>query len=249
MLLLYVDPVQRAALLMLLALWAALLFGGYFFGSRSADLARRMPTWTRIGSSLALVAAAWSWYLFTRTTPVAVFALLIALGMTLGLLGDLFLAHVLPAPEATLAGMAAFGLGHIAYIAALLIFAGAHGLLASPPLYGSIALWLLAGLIGWYLVVLRGHEPTTLRWAALPYALLLAGTAGAATGVALQAPSFASVAIGAALFLVSDLILAGQLFNKLFFPQIGDIIWLTYGPAQALIVFGVESALRVVGHR
>jgi hypothetical protein len=71
----------------------------------------------------------------------------------------------------------------------------------------------------------------------LPYALLLASTAGLATGLALQSTYFVPLAIGAALFLLSDLILAGELFSGLQFPLIGDVIWLTYGPGQALIVY------------
>jgi hypothetical protein len=82
-----------------------------------------------------------------------------------------------------------------------------------------------------------------LRLAALPYALLLAGTTGIATGLAVQDSSLIPVALGAALFLASDLILAGELFNGLSFPLIGDVVWLTYGPAQALIVYGMAVAL------
>src|SRR5581483_10450141 len=103
--------------------------------------------------------------------------------------------------------------------------------------------WLLVGLVAWYLVVDRGGKASTLHYAALPYALLLASTAGFATGLALQASAFIPLAIGAALFLLSDLILAAELFNNRTFPLIGDVIWLTYGPAQALIVYSVNAAL------
>jgi hypothetical protein len=81
-----------------------------------------------------------------------------------------------------------------------------------------------------------------LHRAALPYALLLASTAGLATGLAVQAPAFVPLAIGGGLFLLSDLILAARLFNGVYFYLIGDIVWLTYGPAQALIVYSVSSA-------
>jgi hypothetical protein len=36
---------------------------------------------------------------------------------------------------------------------------------------------------------------------------------------------------------------AAQLFNNRHFPLIGDVIWLTYGPAQMLIVYTAGSAL------
>ena len=78
---------------------------------------------------------------------------------------------------------------------------------------------------------------------ALPYALLLATTAGLAGGVGLQAGRFIPVAVGGLLFLTSDLILAAQLFNQAYFPWISDWVWLTYGPAQMLIVYGLGAAL------
>jgi YhhN family len=239
------DPFAQAWLLMLLALWAALLFGGFAFGKLNAERTRRMPTWTRIASSLTLVVAGWSWYAFTHGTAVGVYSLLVAIGMTLGCLGDIFLAELLPLKQTVLGGIAAFGLGHVAYIAAILSFANAHGLDAPGPRWSAEAVWLLIGLVAWYLVVYRGGKVGTLHYAALPYALLLASTAGFATGLALQASAFVPLAIGAVLFLASDLILAAELFNDRTFPLIGDIIWLTYGPAQALIVYSVNAALLV----
>ena len=53
---------------------------------------------------------------------------------------------------------------------------------------------------------------------------------------------FVPLALGGALFLLSDLILAGDMFSGLYFPLIGDVIWLTYGPAQMLIVYSIGAA-------
>jgi hypothetical protein len=215
--------------------WAGFLFGGFAFGTADPAKTRRMPTWTRLASSLVLVVAAWVWLALNRNT----YTLLIATGMTFGFIGDLFMARLLPVKEPVLAGMAAFGLGHIAYIAAFLLLGNQTGLNAAVSRYGSWLVWLLIGVIGWYVVVFRGQKPTILHWAALPYSLLLASTAAFATALALQQPTFIPLAIGTALFLLSDLILAAQLFNYAYFPLIGDVIWLTYGPAQALIVYSV----------
>jgi hypothetical protein len=241
------QPWQQAFLLAALIAWAIFLFGGFVLGRGDVEGTARMPAWTRMASSLTLVVAAWLWYAFTRETSVAGYALLIAVGMTLGFLGDLFLAPVFPIAQPVFAGIAAFGLGHVTYLAALVGFATAHGLNAPAPRWGALAIWLLIGAAGWYLVVFRGQKASALHWAALPYALLLASLAGVATGLALQSALFVPLAIGAALFLLSDLILAGELFAGLSFPLIGDVIWLTYGPAQALIVYSVASALRVAG--
>jgi hypothetical protein len=242
------NPLQRGWLTALVVLWACFLFGGFLFGKTDLKSNRRMPTWTRMASSLTLVVAAWSWYAFTRTTPVETFSLLIAVGMTFGFIGDLFLAQLIPLSQPTFGGITSFGLGHIAYILAMVQFGNQSGLDMPAPRWGALCLWLLIGLCGWYFIVFRGNKLTTLHIAALAYTLLLASTAGFATGLALQSPAFIPMAIGAGLFLLSDLILAAQLFNDLQFPLIGDVVWLTYGPAQLLIVFAVNGALIVVSH-
>lgn len=242
------NPLQRLWLIGLLVLWACLLFGGFVFGKTNSKSNRRMPTWTRLVSSLTLVAAAWSWLLITLNSSVDAFSMLIAVGMTLGFIGDLFLAELIPLSRPTFGGIAAFGLGHLAYIIAMVVFGNQTGLNAPAPRWGSLFVWLLIGLCGWYLVVFRGNKLTTLHLAALAYALLLSSTAGLATGLALQSLAFIPMAIGGGLFLFSDLILAAELFNDLQFPLVSDVVWLTYGPAQMLIVFAVNSALFVVGH-
>ena len=194
------HPFQHLELLGFLLLWAAFLFGGFLFGKPDAGRTRRMPTWTRLASSMALVLAAWSCSLFTQGTSLGTFSLLIAIGMSLGCLGDFLLAELVPLPQPVLGGMAAFGLGHIAYIAALLLVGNQLHLTAPAARFGAWAAWVLIGLLGWSFLVLRGHTPTLLHWAALPYALLLASTAGFATGLALQEASFLPLALGAALF-------------------------------------------------
>jgi hypothetical protein len=239
------NAFQRDWLLGLLVLWAALLFGGFVFGAPHDHNHRRMPTWTRLCSSLILVIAGWSWYTFSRGTSASTLTLLIAVGMTFGWLGDLLMAGVFRLAEPVLGGIGAFGLGHVAYIAALLLAgnqAGPDGALGRWLVWLA---WLLVGLLGWYLVVYRGARghPTVLHWAALPYALLLASTAGCAAGLATQAWAFAPAAAGASLFLISDLILAAHRFNNVHFYLIDDAVWLTYGPGQMLIVFALGNAL------
>lgn len=235
------QPTQRYWLIGLLIVWALLLFGGFLVGS--GNPARRMPGWTRMASSATLVVAAYSWFLFTRDTTVSGYALLIAFGMTCGFIGDLWLGGYLPGGRSVLGGMAAFGIGHVFYIAAFLRYSNSVGLNNSSARWGALAVWLLIGAVGWYVIVSSRQPATTITWVALPYALLLSATAGLATSMALQDLRFVPLAIGAALFLLSDLILAGELFAGLDFPLIGDVVWLTYGPAQMLIVYSVGLAL------
>ena len=237
------QPWQRTWLIALLILWAVLLFGGFFLGEGD----RRMPAWTRMASSATLVVAAFSWYVFSRGGPAANTALLIAIGMTFGFVGDLALAGWLPGGRNVIGGIASFGIGHVFYIVAFLRYSSAAGLDDSRR-WLVLAVWLLVGLIGWYFVVYRGAATTgegvtVIHWIALTYALLLATTAGLATGLALADSGFIPLALGAALFLLSDLILAGEMFSGLSFPLIDDAIWLTYGPAQMLIVYSVAAVL------
>jgi hypothetical protein len=63
--------------------------------------------------------------------------------------------------------------------------------------------------------------------------------AGSGAALALNRPDYLPVASGGALFLVSDMILASELFRGTHFPQIGDIVWLTYITGQGLIVNGM----------
>jgi YhhN family len=235
---------QNLWLFALLILWTMLLFGGFILGKLDDQRTRRMPAWTRMASSLTLVIAAWSGFFFNRNSAIESFALLIAVGMTLGFIGDLFMAELIPVGNHVMGGIASFGLGHIAYIIAFLTFGDQNGL--NSHRWGAWIIWLLIGMVGWYVVVYRGQKVTPLHYAALPYALLLASTAGFATGLALQNSAFIPLAIGAALFLLSDLILAAQLFNNLRFYLISDVVWLTYGPAQMLIVYSVGSTLSFI---
>lgn len=233
-------------LVVLFVVWAGLLFGGYFRGQGAGRGERRIARWTRLSSSLVLALAAWLFALITGLSPLAPYTLLIALGMSLGFAGDLFLARVLPVRQYFLAGIAAFALGHVAYIVAGLRLADILGLTALPPRLLGWLVWLAVGAFGWYYVVFRGQEETdVLDWVALPYALLLASTVGVATGLALQDGRLIPLALGAALFLFSDLMIAAKEFagKSLRRIQIDDLIWLTYGPGQCLIVYTTSFLL------
>jgi uncharacterized membrane protein YhhN len=228
----------------LLVLWALLLFGGFVIGGGSLP-EHRMPVWTRLASSIVLVVLAWTQWRVARRERSGGFAMWLAAGMTLGAVGDVVLSGVLPGEDNVLAGIAAFGLGHVCYIKAVLSWEKTEGLTAPLPRRVALAIWLVIGAVGWYFAVYRGQDAEVLHWAALAYALLLAGTAGVTTGLAWQARAFAPMAVGAALFLVSDLMLAAQLFSDLSFRMIGDVIWLTYGPGQMLIVTAATVARRM----
>lgn len=278
-------------LLFLWIIWAVLLFGG-LIGKPDADRTRRMPRWSRMASSLVLGIAAWGYALFYYERMYVDVAVLIAVGMTFCFIGDLFMAQlILRDDRHILGGIGAFGLGHIAYVAAFLrLLSHSQTLLdwrieyavnelnielPQPTINGLILIgcWLFATVIWDQIIYRAARERTMLHLAALPYGLLLATTVGAALNLTLyawnlysrsnatQAVGASSLegtesstallnlvrttvpALGALLFFISDFILAARLFNKAYFRMIDDWIWLTYGPGQMLIVYGVGLLL------
>jgi len=224
--------------------WAFLLGSAMVLGNVLGRHGGPWPTAARMGSSVALVIAAFYAYSLWRDAAVGRFALLIAIGMTLGTIGDFFNASLLdfiPLKDGTLGGIIAFGLGHIAYIAGCLDLGRRAGLRDGRKMLIAVIAWQLVGLVSWYAVVYLGTEGRALIWPALPYSLLLAGTAGITAGLAWQERSLLGLAAGAALFLASDFILAFGLFRGSF-PHSTESVWLTYGPGQMLIVFSILSA-------
>lgn len=224
-------------------LWGGLLFGGYLFGRPQPPRPNRIPLGVDLASSAALVGAAWALRSATPKGPIRRFATRIATGMTLGAIGDVFMKKNVPA------GMGAFGVGHIAYIAAVLGLSDALGGTSALRRYGAWAGWIGLGVLGWYFTVYLGpRRGSKLAWAALGYCALLASTAGVATSLVMQRPRYVSLLIGGVLFVLSDLLIAMRIFNPEMFQRIpdairSDIVWLTYGPAQALIVHGILAAI------
>jgi len=242
-----VDVPSPRLLQGLWVVWAALLTLAILWGNLADGHGSLVATWARMGSSVALVVTAWTGFLFWRRTFAGPFAGFIALGMTLGTIGDFFNAEqfnrIAPLGNPVLGGMISFGLGHIAYIIACLTAAKRANLRDPRARYGWLAVWLIVATVGWYLIAYIGADDKTrdLVWPALPYSLLLASTAGFATGLAAQNRMFRPLAVGAGLFFLSDMILACGLFRGSL-PYQTEQVWLTYSPGQMLIVFGALAA-------
>lgn len=221
----------------LLALAALVILAGLAAGNRH-DTRNRIPLPLRMLSSLLVWLAAL--ILWRGATPaLRQPAQLAAMGMGCGFLGDLIMARVIPLPQHVIFGMLAFGVGHGCYIGAT-----AHHLVRRDALE-KLPLPLLAGWIvgaaGWYGVARNPAQRGVLNRAALAYALLLASMSGMSAALAAHDRQYLSLALGGVLFFVSDLILAGELFRDLFFPHIGDTIWLTYLTGQSLIVTALAT--------
>jgi uncharacterized membrane protein YhhN len=183
-----------------------------------------------------------------KTVPVGVLAMalatlppggwfwLIPLGLALGALGDLLLA--LGGVQRFLAGVAAFGLGHVAYAVGLLLRSGDLGLdgVSVPEVAALVALGLLLASTELWLAPRTGD----LRQPVRAYVALI----GAMGVAAVLLPAYhgqALLRLGAALFILSDLLLALQLFvvkGVGLRQRLAMTLWPAYWAGQVLIAVG-----------
>lgn len=181
----------------------------------------------------------------TKTLSTALLALagavgqapgLIVAGLALGSAGDLALSR--PGTRAFLAGMAAFALGHLAYVLAFVTRSLELGGLAFGP--GRMV------LLGLLVVLLISTEfwlaPRTgaLRWPVRGYTLII-GAMAAAVILLPAGAGAAKVQFGAALFLLSDTLLSIRLFVAQSEPAkqgLGYAVWPAYWAGQLLILWG-----------
>ena len=161
---------------------------------------------------------------------------LIALGLALGALGDLMLA--LGGVRRFLAGVAAFGLGHLAYAGGFL-WQGAELGFDGISLPEGLALGLLVALLASTELWL---SPRTgdLRAPVRGYVGLI-GLMGAAALMLPAHPGQGVLRAGAGLFILSDLLLALQLFavrDAEWRRWLALMLWPAYWAGQALILHG-----------
>ncbi len=222
----------------LLALDVTLLAGGLVFGRPDPAGTGRLPRPLRLSLSVLLVAAAaLQWQLAGTCYAVWVLA-----GMSLGLLGDLVMAQMIPFPDRLIGGMLVFGLGHVAYIVAIAGLGRALGLWNG---WMALALWLAMAPVGvglWYVAVRAPGGSRTLNAAALVYGLLMVTMCSLAAGLAVHEARFFPLAVGALLFLASDVVLGNWNLRGRPWKGVNDVIWVTYNLGQLLIVSSVACA-------
>lgn len=155
--------------------------------------------------------------------------------MFCGWVGDFFMIY--KHKDAFLAaGMAAFGVGHILYVARIGVIAAA----AHPRLFTALAATLVPGAVAIVIfAVLRRRIPKQLRLPGLLYGLLLASL-GSAAFIALRAgaPGGAYLLAGGCLFLCSDGILSFETFRDGDSNAADVAVMLTYIAAQTLLSIG-----------
>lgn len=194
-------------------IWLAAGFA-VIYGLRHAGAA---PSWA---GSIAKTA---STALLAIAAIIADAPVLLILGLALGSAGDFALSR--PGQSAFLAGMGAFAAGHLAYVALMWTPAGAGNIW---PL-GLVMLGLAVSTEVW-LIPRTGD----LRWPVRAYVLIITLMALAALSLP---PDQTVTRIGAALFVLSDLLLAIHLFVA---PRrwLALTLWPAYWSGQALILAG-----------
>src|SRR5512147_3019240 len=172
------NPAYTIVLLGYVAIPVVLLIA-FVLGRTNEERTRRTIKSLRLSTSLILVACAW--IIFGVGTTLRTPALLIALGMTFGALGDLVLAEVIPLPKRMISGIIIFAIGHMCYIASFSQTARALNL--NDPFTGSI-LWAVFMIVAaglWFFLIYNPAKSRVLNIGSLFYGWLIAIMAGSAT--------------------------------------------------------------------
>ncbi|MEN6425335.1 MAG: lysoplasmalogenase family protein [Phycisphaerales bacterium] len=224
-------------------LW--LLWFGLLPGTFAVALITGQGGWSRFWwiSSLALSASAWVNWVFHRRDRLGPACALVALGMTSGMLADLYGAvGVLRFTEPLTMVIPLFALGHVAYIAGMLMLARRLHLTRragwSKTLASAVAICNLAGLTLWAALVHPSGNLPSMHLPTAGYVVFLSTAAALMATVAWLDRSFLPVGIGGLFFLASDGFLAVRLFQDNW-QGIGNLCWITYGVGQMLIVYGL----------
>lgn len=227
------NPADLLVVLGLVAI-PVILISAFIFGHTNAERTRRTLKPLRLSTSWILVACAW--IIFSVSSTLRTPALLIALGMMFGALGDLVLADVIPLPKRMISGIIVFSIGHLCYIAGFSQTARALGL--SDPFAESIlwAAFVIVAALLWFFLIYNPAKARALNLGSLFYGGLIAIMAGTATALALADPRFTLTAIGGVVFLISDIILGNRELRDNGWFLVHDVVWILYITGQAFIV-------------
>ncbi len=186
--------------------------------------APRLRAVTLKGACTAVIVLAALAGVTQRGAGVPLFHGLIIVGLAFGLAGDVIIG------ASFLAGMAVFALGHICYIAALLI--------VSQNTIIAVPIWLVlyAALFIYYKK--SGIDPGKLLWPSAAYAAIIAVMCSLSFTVTGSAPVLLPAAI---LFTISDFLLAFLTFTEQNKRLDGISLWCYYA-GQSLFAVSVILA-------
>ncbi|MCY7519711.1 lysoplasmalogenase [Paenibacillus larvae] len=159
--------------------------------------------------------------------------------MTFSFIGDLSMAGFLPWRHNLIGGMLSFGIAHVCYLASFAGIAGTKGIaiMNSALIAGAVLLVVTQTWI-WRTILRVPTHPRAVVNGAFAYGLLVGSTAVAAAGLWQATAGYWWLPLaGGLLFVLSDFFIGwsdigGRRMNN---PHLW--IWVTYGLAQACIVY------------
>lgn len=231
----------RLALAILLVLWTGALVGSLVLEITDAPVAHSTVSSLLRSTSPLLVIIAWVLYAGGRGDGLGTVRLLVAIGMSVSCVGDVVMGQIIPTPEPILTGIAVFGTAHIIYIIAFAIVAGRLGLRSARVRWASMGVAVAVGVACWSTFVRTPAAPVALNTGALVYALIIGSMGGMALSLALQSRRFIATAVGAGLFMLSDVMLGAWALRDTRWEYIGEAVWWSYIIGQMLIVWSIGT--------
>lgn len=230
-------------LVMLFVAWLTAYVAGMIAGKPDSLRTRRLPLASRLIMIGVVVAfGVIGWLGWGRTTVIAPYALWILLGLVTGALGDLLLGGVFPVRQAEVMSLGIFGAGHVCYAAAILAMQPVLEIPIYYLLIGAAASSIM-GFAIWLLAVRNPAGSRRMNIGSLAYGSMLFATAGMGIGAAVASSRMSLLAIGLALFVLSDIILAQYMVRRRRFLYIRDVVWIIYSTAQLIIAFSSRAVL------
>ncbi len=238
----YSNPLNWA-LYSLLAAEGLMLFGGLACGKLNGQRSGRLPRSVRVALSLGLLlAASLNALAVVQLRVLDWYTGLVFLGMCAGFVGDLIMAEVIRLPDRLIGGMAAFAVGHVAYLSGFVVLVRQD---RSPIRPALLVVMTALIVVAWYALVHSAHVRRSRDLGSLLYSLVIGWMVALALQLALHDPRHAMIALGAWLFMCSDLLLGNWVIRGHVWDGVNDWVWVTYVSGQFLIVFSIATAFRV----
>lgn len=231
----------RIVLGTLFVLWVVALVGSLALELTNAPVAHSTVSWLLRSTSPLLVLIGWVFYAGGRGDGLGTVRLLVAIGMSVSCVGDVVMGQIIPTSEPILTGIAVFGTAHIIYIIAFTIVAGRFGLTSSRLRWASMGVAVAVGVACWSIFVRTPAAAAALNIGALVYALIIGSMGGMALSLAVQDGRFVWTAVGAGLFMLSDVMLGAWALRDTRWEYIGEAVWWSYIIGQMLIVWSIGT--------